>query len=381
MSVPDTHPPASWILRIRHILQSTGSVSFLGKILVASLLLTLCVVALSVAPRVDFLAFMGASKRYLSGLSPYGFYPTDHGTPVFQSFPWVVWLFLPISWMDLDQAWILFTILNGAVLLLIILLAASLQEKKFLPVDLLLLFACGLTLSYLCLVTGQLTLLQAGVAVLMMAALERNKPVLAGALVPLILIKPHLVIWFLVSVYVRSGKRFLTASLLSAGLFFGTALALQPTWPADMIQIILSGQMASTTEDWKFATLTGLLHIPPWVGFLVLPVSLPLLFFIQRRMKGQPISAQMAAALAFSLAASPYAFAYDLPLLIPALLWLTPRLSLGTAVLWLAAAAIPIITGYSGAAYILTILTCGLILIVVLRSPPVPQPAITENPG
>jgi hypothetical protein len=66
---------------------------------------------------------------------------------------------------------------------------------------------------------------------------------------------------------------------------------------------------------------------------------------------------------------SPYAFAYDLPLLIPALLWLSRRWSTRMTVIWSILAGIAAFAGFSGFSYFATLLVSGLIVLKLVVLP------------
>lgn len=325
----------------------------------------------------DFLAFWGSGGRVLAGQSPYGFYPTLNGGSVFQSAPWLAWLFAPLALLPVGRAWQIFYLLNLLLVALILYLAFKEFRLRLDPLTAALVLACGLALSYPCLSFGQVSILQVAILALMSLALQRGRPVLAGALLPLALLKPHLLLWFIPYALIAGGRRFRLASLASTLLFALAALALQPSWPGQMLQTIFAGQAGTRMETWKYTTLSGLFSLDPKLGLLIPIVFLPGLFWLSRRIKSFPLDTRLAIVLAFSLAASPYSFSYDLPLLLPALAWLTFQWPARATLLWTAMAVLIYLFGFQNLAYLITLLVCGLILFTLHRQAPPAGLAVT----
>lgn len=318
----------------------------------------------------DFLAFWGAGGRVLASQSPYGYYPTLNGGSVFQSVPWLAWLFAPLALLPVGRAWQIFYLLNLLLVALTILLAFKEFRIRLNPLAATLVLACSLALAYPCLSFGQVSILQAAILSLMALALQRGRPVLAGALMPLALLKPHLLLWFIPYVLITGGRRFRLASLASTLLLALVALVFQPSWPGEMLQTILAGQAGTRMETWKYTTLSGLFSLDPKLGLLIPIVFLPVLFWLSRRIKDYPLYSRLAIVLGFSLAASPYSFSYDLPLLLPALVWLTQQWPARTTLLWTAVAVLIYLLGFQNLAYLVTLLVCGLILFTLNRRQP-----------
>jgi hypothetical protein len=331
--------------------------------------------------QVDFLAFIGAGHRFLSFQSPYGFYPTVFGASIFQSVPWLAWLFSPLALLNIDQAWLIFVALNACLLLIIIILIGISESVKLSPINFTYVYACVLAISYFCLAFGQVTILQVAVLSIMIVALKRGNQIIAGVLMPLVLIKPHLIIWFLFSIFTSGKRQFIVSSILSTILISAVSFALQPSWPIEMVKTFVAGQTISTMENWKFSTLAGILSLPPIYGFLVLPMSIPFLIWLRRRTSRFPFGSQLTIGLAFSLAISPYAFTYDLPLLIPALIWLSQGWTWRMAFVWTLIAAFSVMSGFTGVSFVVTLITCTLIVIKVIVSTGTPQSIPSSENG
>ena len=319
---------------------------------------------------VDFLAFRGAGERVLASQSPYGLYPTVYGGSVFQSVPWLAWLFAPLAVVPVERGWQIFYILNLLLVALTLFLAYKEFRLRLNPLEITLILACGLVVASICLSFGQVSIIEVAVLTVMSLALQRGKPVLAGALMPLALLKPHLLLWFLGYAVIVGGRRFRLASLVSTLLVSLVALFLQPAWPMEMLQTILAGQAGTSMETWKYTTLSGLFNLDPKFGLLVPVLFLPGLFWLSSRIKRFPVFTRLVIVMAFSLAASPYAFSYDLPLLLPALVWLTREWSGQKNLLWTAMAGLIYLFDFSNLAYLATLLVCGLIVIRLVRPAP-----------
>lgn len=341
---------------------------FIGQTLSSILFFTIGFSIFYTTKLIDFLAFYGAGLNIRSFESPYGSYVTGVGISVFQSFPWLAWLFVPLTLFPVSLAFRIYFFINVGLLLLVFVLLWKVEKITLSPINYIYIFACGLAISYYCLGFGQVTIIQLAALTIMMVALQRGHDTLAGALFPLILIKPHLIIWLLFCLLLLGRWRFIICGIVSTVLVSIAGLIFQPGWPMEMITTFINGQAKSTMESWKFMTFPGLLSLPPIYGLLVLPLSIPGLLWLRGRIKPFPFSTQFAIWLAFSLATSPYAFAYDLPLLFPALIWLSRPWSLFTALIWFAFAATVTLTGFSGGTYLIAIATCVLIVVRIQKA-------------
>ena len=328
----------------------------------------------------DFMAFYGAAQRTLAGASPYGFYPTTAGGSVFQSVPWLAWLFAPLTFLPLDLAWWIYYLLNLGLVGVTLFLALAPARLKLTLLEYTLILACALAVSYPCLSFGQVSIIEVAALSVMMVALQRDQLLIAGACLPLALLKPHLILWFLGYAFIYGGRRFRLAGLSSTLLVALAALALQPAWPVEMFSAIVKGAAETSMEFWKYSTLASLFSRDARLGYLVPIVFLPLLFGLRRSLKEHPIQDQLAIVLAFSLATSPYAFAYDLPLLLPALAWLTRQWPRRAVLLWTGMAVLVYFAGFTRLAYLATLLVCALAGITLIVRP-LPPRTPAESPS
>jgi hypothetical protein len=203
---------------------------------------------------------------------------------------------------------------------------------------------------------GQVTIIQLVAVIVIISALHANRPFVAGLVLPLVIIKPHLVIFFLFAALRRGGRKMLFAGIGSI-LLLGLISALTyPSWIIDMIQVVIYGQQNSTMEWNKFVTLAGLLSLPPWYSIVLWLLFIPVLVFLDNKFRSVPSIIWLPVTLVLSLATAPYAFAYDLPLLLPALVWLYLPLSPLLIVLLFIVECIVIFSKFSSIAYIAVIL-------------------------
>jgi len=272
---------------------------------------------------IDFLAYYGAARHLLDGLSPYGLYATAYGYSVFQSPLWLAWLFTPMAIMPMHSAWLLFVVINICLLILCLVIIARFHNTNVSPIVFAYILSCTLGISFIQIRFGQVTVIQLFAFVLIICAMRSRQMVIAGLLVPLALLKPHLLIFFLPSAFLRGDRKLLLSAFVSTLALMALAFWLRPAWLHDLVDTFISGQRASDMAPWKFMTLTGHFSLPPWAGLLVPPLSLPIIIWSERKFRAMPTSTWLSVALALSLAFTPYAFAYDLPLLLPVLVWLS----------------------------------------------------------
>jgi hypothetical protein len=67
--------------------------------------------------------------------------------------------------------------------------------------------------------------------------------------------------------------------------------------------------------------------------------------------------------MAASLFCAPRSYAYDLVLLIPAMIWLSEKWSITTALIWVVAALIPLLWHFSAESYLVTLMIFVLCIV------------------
>lgn len=324
---------------------------------------------------VDFLAFIGAARKTLLLQSPYEAYPTTFGASVFQSLPWVSWLFIPFILISEKYSWSSFILINLVVLLIIVLLIIKTFRIKFTPLESIFIYSCTTAISFYCLNFGQVTIFQMGFLTLILFFLKQRKFLFAGFLMPFILLKPHLMLWLLIILCARNRGKFLVSSIISVILFSSFALIIDYRWPIEFIRTIVAGRAESTMESWKYLTLPGVLFLQPSYGFLVTPLAIPLFVWLHNKTKYLSLPTKMVILLPFSLAASPYAFAYDLPLLIPFLVYWSREWSDWKVLFWIIISMISIFNYFSSLAYLAVLIACILAIEMIL------SPERLKKPG
>ncbi len=307
----------------------------------------------------DFTIYYGAAQNTLNDTSPYAFYG-PHELP-FQYAPWVAWLFVPLTLLPKQSAWFVFVILLVSCLATSLYLLLKITRSQLHLPHALLLFALLLVMSWLNFRVGQTTLIQLFLVVLIMFFLDSHKPIRAGILLPISLIKPHLLLLFIPTALIAGGRKALAASLSTFILLIAASTFVNPDWFLEFIRVFWIGQTRSDVLVWDFTTLSSLLGLSRiWDIPTALILFLPSVWIVWRfRQLSQ--TAWLSVALTLSLFSAPYSLAYDTPLLVPALVWLSPRWTRQTAALWLGAAIIPWLSRYSSGAYLVTALVAAIV--------------------
>jgi hypothetical protein len=310
----------------------------------------------------DFQVFYGAVHNVLAGSSIYTNYGAAH-LP-FWYFPWVAWIFIPLAMFPFEPASFIFLALGLTITALVI----HSLTKHYEGFDLfarLYIFSMVIWLSWLVYRVGQMSYFVLGAAVLVMFVLARRGYYLAGLLMPLLLLKPHLFLIFIPLVLWLGGwKTLLTAALSSLSLF-GIEFLVTPDWIRQMLALLTKGiGSADINQFYKFTTLPSLLGLGQnytGVTYLIMTaVLVAISAVIVIRFRSLPIIPLLSLALAASLFCAVRSYAYDLVLLIPAMIWLSEKWSIKTAVMWAAAAIIPLLSHFSAEAYFVTMMVLAL---------------------
>jgi hypothetical protein len=279
----------------------------------------------------DFLAFWGAGKAVLAG-HPAAAYDTAfhagwqtangaHAPFDFVNPPPFLFAVVPFALLPLQLAWLLWVAFTYA-------LWAWASVRTFPRLWQIILIWPGALLAAGHAQNGLLT----GALLVGAVALLDRRPVLSGALIGALIIKPHLAL--LMPFWLAAGgrwKAFLSAGastiafLLASWALFGTntMLAYPSSW--DISAALMSQQ--GTDFFLRMSTLYSQLHI--YAGDTValavqavLTFSLIGLVCMSWKRFGQDAMATGALALAATSVATPYLFNYDLPMLSLPTLWL-----------------------------------------------------------
>lgn len=310
----------------------------------------------------DFYVFYGAAKSTLTGESLYRV-TGEHNLP-FWYFPWTAWIFIPWAFWPESIGLLIYKV----VFVLCAILAVNSNIKFYNPAfgfwNKVLILSLITSMSLQTMIVGQLEYILLGLILMTMYAIDQKRFILAGVLMPFIWTKPHLVIVFTLMAFWLGGPRMILATAVSCALMFIVETVRSPGWYVEMFSLLRSGQ--GRIDGPIFTTLPNMLGFQEnWVGTANLPLTLSLIvlaILAVWKFRSLPPVPLLSLALAGSLFCAPRAYAYDLPLLIPAMVWLTAKNFRSGVWIWLFAAVLPPLTRYSSATYfvILVVFVVGL---------------------
>lgn len=270
----------------------------------------------------DFNVFYGAATRLLGGKTPYVYYGNKF-LP-FWYFPWTAWLFIPFTAMSQNTSWIVFSIFNILTIAGIIFFFSAYYQSTLTLTDKFLLFSSSITLSWLLFKVGQMTMLNLLLIIIIMFLMKKKHFVIAGLLSPFLLIKPHLLLLFLPAILLIGKKKFVLAGSLSSILFLTIAQLATPSWLFKMYNLLTAGSQRVSEYFTTFSTFLG--GKQNWIGTAYLPITI-ILYAITAlalwKVRSLPTVPFLSLALGASLFVAPRAYSYDLPLLLPLVMWLT----------------------------------------------------------
>jgi hypothetical protein len=306
----------------------------------------------------DFEAFYHAAQSALAGTSIYTVYTvTGEWQLPFWYLPWTAWFYIPFAVWPITIALILYKGLSIVCAIFVVNRLCSYYELALTTPDKIFIFAIIVPLTLQLMIVGQMDYLLLSLIVITMFAIDKKQDVLAGLIFPFLWIKPHLLIVFTLFAFWRAGKRaiFISAALSAAMLILETVFA--PGWIFEMLNLLRDG--THRTASLGFTTLPNLLGSQEnWVGTANIPFTLLLIIIailIVWKFRNLPTVPLLTLALTASLFCAPRAHAYDLTLLIPALIWLTAKKFTSSIWIWVIAATIPLVIGYGTNAYISTL--------------------------
>lgn len=311
---------------------------------------------------VDFPIFYGAARNALDGLPIYTYYSILH-LP-FWYLPWTSWIFIPLVIFPFGTARIIYLVISLSVAFLALNAIAD-QITRFSIFDRLYMFSMLLWMSWQAYRVGQISYLLLGAVVLVILLTEKKSSILTGLLFPILLIKPHLFILFIPLVLWLGGKKALLTSTLVTLFLLGIETLITPDWYRQMLGLLLEGtSRVDPSPFWDFSTFPTLLGFSQnFSGSANLPFTLVLVAiaaFVVIRFRSLPRIPLLSLALAASLFCAPRSYAYDLVFLIPAMIWLSEKWSLKTALLWTLCAIIPLLSHFSAGSYIVTLIVFSL---------------------
>lgn len=316
----------------------------------------------------DFDVFYEAASTVLSGRSMYvivGEYNLPFWYP-----PWVAWFYVPFALGSKEIGLVLYKAVSLLSALLIVRYLTRYYQPYFKFDNQILILSFLIPMSLQLVAVGQMDYILLGLLVLIILAVEKKKTVWVGLLYPFLLVKPHLIIPFSIFLFLRSGKQALLISMIVSFVMLMLETWRNPGWHLDMFNLLqTSGQRI---DGLKFITLPSLLgRQENWIGTANLPFTLLLiilaviaLWFI----RGIPIIPFFSIALSASLFCAPRAYAYDLPLLIPAVIWWTAINLKNRWWLWVVIGLFPVFVSFSQFTHLLVLLVFVLCLVQIGRN-------------
>lgn len=308
----------------------------------------------------DFDVFYGAAQAALAS-QPIHVISGEYNLPFWYP-PWIAWSFIPLALFTRTAALVLYQIISLACGLGVIHFLSRYYNPRIRLPDEAFMVAMTIPLSFQVLMVGQMEYIFLGVAVAIMLAAEHKKHLLVALLFPFLLAKPHLVLLFSACLFWRTGKKSLLYSLALIAFMLVVATVLRPEWPTEWLRVLRESGVR--TDGLQFTTLAALLgRQENWLGSENLPISLGLMIMgliCLWKVRALPLVPLLSLALALSLLGAPRAYAYDLTLLIPALIWFTAAMFRRRCWLWILAGVGPLLAAYGSPSYLVTLGVCGL---------------------
>lgn len=311
----------------------------------------------------DFYVFYGGAKAILSGDSLYRI-TGEHNLP-FWYFPWTAWIFLPFTLWSESVALVIYKVVFGLCAILTVNSLLTHYEPKFGLWEKVLILSLVTSMSLQTMIVGQMEYILLGFIVITMYAIDQKRHLLAGVLMPFLWMKPHLLIVFTLAAFWLGGIRIFLATAASFFLMTGIETVRSPGWYLEMFSLLRSGQ--ARINGPIFTTLPNMLGFQEnWVGTANLPLTLLLIVLatlVVWKFRCLPLVPLLSLALAASLFCAPRAYAYDLPLLIPAMVWLTAKDFRSTFWVWIVAGVLPPLVRYAQYSYLVVLLVFVLAIL------------------
>jgi hypothetical protein len=354
-----THPRYTLKLNIGSILQVLF-ITLCGT----SVLLFIAFTLIQSEPH-DFGVYYYSAKTAINGGMIYDNYG-PYNLPYWY-FPWVAWFYIPFAFFPQEIAYTIYLIISFVCAFTTIdYLVRKMIPNSNLP-ERLFIFFMALTLCWLLFRVGQMDFILLATAVLIIVLIDNGKPHLAGLLVPVILFKPHLFIIFLPATLFKGKRSFFVSSTVVCLILLIISFIVIPDWPLQMLRLLTeSGQR--TDNNWNFITLPNMLGMQEnWSGTANLPITFALILagsVITWKFRVLPTVSFLSLALAGSLFCAPRAYSYNLPILLPAMIWISSNLPKRFLLFfWLAVGIVPFLFRFSSGTYsiVLAIFVMGTI--------------------
>jgi len=306
--------------------------------------------------------FYHAASSALAGKSIYNNINVGRYNLPFWYPPWTAWSYIPYAIWPKQISLLLYQATSAICAILVINSLTRYYQPNFKLQDTLLILALLVPISMQLIMIGQMDYILLGLLVYIIWSAEHKKDILVGMLYPFLLTKPHLIIPFSIYLFWTSGRRALLVSIIFSITMLLVETILSPGWYLEMLQQFQeSGQRV---DGLPFSTLPSLLGLQEnWSGTANLPLTfflIALAMLILWKSRTLPTIPFLSLALAASLFCAPRAYAYDLPMLIPAMIWLTAENFKLHWWLWGVVGILSIITLFSSNIYWIVLLVFGL---------------------
>jgi len=311
----------------------------------------------------DFDVYYGAARAALTGKSIY-ITVGKYNLP-FWYFPWTAWFYIPLAIFPKTIALFLYKALTIICAILAVSNLTNYYNPKLEFRDKVLILSLIVFMCMQVMTVGQMEFILLVLLIITIHAVDQKKDLLAGIIFPFLWTKPHLLIIFTLFAFWRAGKRTIIVSLCLSLLMLLFENLVDPGWFLKMLTLLQS--QGSRIDGLFVTTFPSLLGFREnWLGTANIPITIILIivaFLITLRFRSLPTIPLLSVALVTSLLCAPRAYAYDLALLIPAMIWLTAREFRSNLWIWFIAAILPPITKFMPATYLVTL----MILILCIR--------------
>lgn len=303
----------------------------------------------------DFDVFYYAAKAALNGETIY-IIVGQYNLP-FWYFPWTAWFFIPFALFPHNIGLMLYqgTSILCAVFSVNYLTRYYNPDFKFL--DKVLILSLLVPMSLLVMIVGQMEYIFLALILITIHSIEHKRDLLAGIIFPFLWTKPHLLIIFTLFAFWRSGWRTFAVSAIFSMLMLLIQTAIRPGWHLEMLNLLRIGQQR--IDGLEFSTFPSLLGFQEnWVGTGNLPFTALLIviaFLVVWKFRSLPTTPLLSLALTASIFCAPRAYAYDLPLLIPSMIWLTAREFRPKLWIWFVATLLPLATTFTSSSYLVVL--------------------------
>lgn len=310
----------------------------------------------------DFEVFYSSAKLTLQGENIYRTY--GKGNLPYWYFPWIAWLFIPFSFIPISIAKVIYTILTLFSAWYIVYALEKQFSQKCSIESCIAITASSLLMCGLIFPTGQADFILAAVTVFTILGINQGQSIKSGIFFPILLFKPHLLSLFIPFAVIKGGQKFLLSASVSTILFAAFAFVVIPNWPSEMLHMISAYGERTDNDTADFITMAEFIGLNEnWSGTANLPITILLIIFsffvVWKNLRLDTVSL-LSLSLAASMFAAPRAYSYNLPFVIPALLWISTGNFWKKVAVWLTAVSISLLSVFSTPSYLIVVLAFTL---------------------